>query len=227
LTQVDVLEGGRIVTDMLGRELQQMRASYGSNVVNFYAYVPPYAMEQVLPGAAAVKRTNLMEECYFLTRENQTWTAVGYRVSDPTNGVGSLYRFESSSTAAQTPVALFGRYNATPLTNMSKLLDGVVHFKVRAYNPAGQWITQNINTNNTDIFLSPTLSEVERYNFYSNALPAFVELEIGLLEDRTLRRAQSIPAGTARRTFLTNQVGKVHIFRMHVPVRNVDPDAYQ
>ena len=230
LTQVDVLEGGRIVTDMMSRELQQMSASYRGSATNFYVQLPPVApLQQSLPGVNLAKRTNLLEEMYFLTRENQTWTGIGYRVSNPVNGVGTLFRFEASASAAQSPDNLFAIYNNTALTNMSRVLDGVVHFKVRAFNPDGVWITDEINPpqDNTDVrFSTLTQGEIGFYGFRSNALPAAVEIEIGILEDRTLRRVQSIPVGPVRTKYLEDQAGKVHIFRLRIPVRNVDSAAY-
>ena len=65
--------------------------------------------------------------------------------------------------------------------------------------------------------------------FYSNKVPASVEIEMGVLEDKTLEHAESlIPVGNAAViNYLTNHVGQVHIFRQRVPIRNVDPTAYQ
>ena len=231
LTQVDVLEGGRIVTDLISRELQQMSASYRGSVTNFYVQLAPVTpLSQTLPGVTAVKRVNLLEEMYFLTRENQQWTGIGYRVSNRADGVGTLFRFETSASAAQSPDNLFAIYNNTALTNMSRVLDGVVHFKVRAFNPAGVWITDEINPPLDNTAVVPSLSrapgEIELYGFRSNALPASVEIEIGILEDRTLRRVQSIPVGPVRTKYLEDQAGKVHIFRLRIPVRNVDSAAY-
>ena len=64
-------------------------------------------------------------------------------------------------------------------------------------------------------------------SFVSNAIPASVEVELGILEERAAERARSITSPTARYNYLTNEVGKVHLFRWRVPVRNVDPRAYQ
>jgi hypothetical protein len=58
--------------------------------------------------------------------------------------------------------------------------------------------------------------------FLEQHVPAAVEL-VGILESRTPvgpvitdPTARPIPRGTS---------GKVHIFRLRVPVRNIDPDA--
>ena len=66
---------------------------------------------------------------------------------------------------------------------------------------------------------------------YSNTLPAAVEVELGVLEDRSIQRAESLPDGAAvswaRSNYLAQQAGKVHLFRQRFPIRNVDPSAYQ
>jgi len=71
------------------------------------------------------------------------------------------------------------------------------------------------------------LGEVGFYMF-SNTLPASVEIQLGLLEDRTLQRAESLANNpTAQMAYLSNHVGQVHLFRQRVWIRNVDPSAYQ
>jgi hypothetical protein len=61
----------------------------------------------------------------------------------------------------------------------------------------------------------------------NSVVPASIEFELGILEERTAARARAIANANRRRDYLTNQVGKVHVFRWRVPVRNVDPTAYQ
>jgi hypothetical protein len=63
---------------------------------------------------------------------------------------------------------------------------------------------------------------------FSNTLPASVEIEMGVLEDRTLQRAESlIPLASAQANYLAGAAGKVHVFRQRVSIPNVDPSAYQ
>jgi prepilin-type N-terminal cleavage/methylation domain-containing protein len=115
--QTDVLEGGRTVTDMMLRDLEQLTPS-GADATNFYVRAAQdlsgandlTPLTQNLPGAATPlrSRTNYLEDIFILTRQNQNWVGVGYcvRVADPTTGalypaqlgagqagVGSLYRF--------------------------------------------------------------------------------------------------------------------------------------
>ena len=66
------------------------------------------------------------------------------------------------------------------------------------------------------------------YVFYSNALPASVEVEMAMLEDSTLQHAESLSSSfTAQTNYLAEQAGAVHIFRQRIPIRNFDPSAYQ
>ena len=51
---------------------------------------------------------------------------------------------------------------------------------------------------------------------------------MGVLEDRTLQRAESLSASPAAEDkYLAQQAGAVHIFRQRVSIPNVDPSAYQ
>ena len=111
-------------------------------------------------------------------------------------------------------------------------MDGVAHFKLRAYDTNGMWITQDLHNprDNSDVRYSTTVApgEIGQYIFYSNAVPAAVELEIGILEDRAWDRFKSISHPTAQGNYIvSNTVGRMHVFRQRVPIRNVDPAAYQ
>jgi hypothetical protein len=231
LTQVDVLEGGRVNSEMLGRELQEISPSYVSSVRNFHVVTNSFnPLEQKLPGAGL--RRNVIEDLYFLTRRNQEWIGIGYRVSNPTDGFGSLYRYEYNATAMAGPAALFNRFYNAPLEEGSRVLDGVVHFIARTYSPGGKMITNSAFFSQGNVFVSTNafLGELDQQYFWSNAVPAFVEFEIGIIEDRTRRRAESIPdtpSPLPRRNFLAEQAGKVHVFRLRVPIRNVDAGAYK
>jgi hypothetical protein len=272
MTQTDVLESGRIVTDMMVRELEQMTPSglngANFNSGNFYSALinggsSPYATPTVyrpflqpLPGGNQ-QRTNLLDDVFFIIRQNQTWTGIGYFVRTNaafTGGwepVGTLYRFETNASVMDfsiPPVAassFFYGYKtavlpgptAPPGIRVSKILDGVVHFRVRAYDINGNWINPNIpipfNPVSTNILFNYTLATSANppyeanYYFYSNAVPAFVELELGILEQQTLERYRSIPVYTEQTNFLAHQAAHVHLFRQRIAIRNLDPSAYQ
>jgi prepilin-type N-terminal cleavage/methylation domain-containing protein len=240
VTQSDVLEGGRSVMGLLKGDLESLTPAYLNQtnfVPNFYAAVSNN-FTQPLTGSS-YSRTNVTQDVFFITRENQTWNGVGYFVRSnlPYSGLvgapGVLYRFETNYSVAQfaqNPNVFFTAYDLArrginPTNGVSRLLDGVMTFKVRAFDTNGFWIM----TNHMNIVATNTaFGEVAQYDFYSNALPASLEIELGVLEDRALQRIESLGGSFQVQTnYLAQQAGKVHLFRQRIPIRSVDPSAYQ
>ena len=58
------------------------------------------------------------------------------------------------------------------------------------------------------------------YIFRGNALPAYLELELGILEPDVLEAYKSFVNFKMARDFLSKQVGKVHLFRQRIPIRS-------
>jgi len=251
-TQVDVMESGRATIDLIGRELAVIAPAQLSKVVNFYAELPfDPPLRQALPGISTAQRVNVIQDLYFLTEENQTWKGVGYLIANRAAGVGTLYRYEMSTRSPVSPQDMFVNFYSNysdgggtnkviislnqPLDNelklnINRIMDGVVHFRVSAYNPEGFWITNQFlygAQSNLSMSASSLIpGEVGYLSMYSNLVPASVELEIGVLEDAALAKAKAIPNLNRRYDYLTNQASRVHLFRVRVPVRNVDPNAY-
>jgi hypothetical protein len=263
LTQTDVLEGGRSAMGMIKSDLEGMTPSFGvsNGAVNFSIAVLATGtntpLVQLLTGISDpnTRRTNVLEDIFILTRQNLTWTGVGYVVDTlSTNYFNPLYRFsQSMNVAAQNaPAILYTNFllnspaiTRNPIapgnTNMSHLMDGVVDLRVRAYDPNGIWMTngygfdQPITVKNV-WFSAPDLGEVW-FIMYSNTLPASVEINLGVLEDRAIQRALSLPNVApawvqsnylAGRADLAGRAGQmVHVFRQRVWIRSVDPSAYQ
>jgi type II secretory pathway component PulJ len=209
------------------------------------AALQPYSLNQPLPGGT-VQRQNILQDFIFMTREGQEWKAIGYAVVY-TNYIGSLYRYETNYSAVSDgwPSAVYQAYNtffsANPVASSpSRVMDNVVNLRVHTYDHLGRLISPNYNYLN-GYPNSPTLNlnQVEpawgpRYDdvlvrFYSNALPAYVEIELGILEGKTADRARAIGEDSlnAQQIFLEKQAGKVQIFRQRIPIRNVDPSVYQ
>jgi type II secretory pathway pseudopilin PulG len=253
VTQSDVMEGSRAAMDLITTDLRGLTPSTGTNYgpVNFFVldnayngylalnYVP---LQQSLPGSS-IFRTNLLNYFFMLGRENTKWIGIGYAVN-PTNTstLYPLYRFYAETNIAASPQGLFNAFTNTvnngQWTNMSHVMDGVVHLVVRADDPNGVWMTNGYTANQKLTaqnvwFSAPQWGEVGCY-FYSNTVPAAVEIQLGVLEDRVLARAESrgIPGQPpflvpAQWSYLTNQSGAVHLFRQRVTIPNVDPSAYQ
>ncbi len=62
--------------------------------------------------------------------------------------------------------------------------------------------------------------------FMKEAVPAAVEIELGILEPPILKRYQSIPIPLAQRQYLSNHIAEVHLFRQRIGIRNIDFTAY-
>jgi prepilin-type N-terminal cleavage/methylation domain-containing protein len=230
-----------------------VKGYYSTSPVNFYANTNlynatyPQPLLQSLAGSS-VLRTNVLENFFILSRGNlngsPAWFGVGYAVNPAaTNDLNPLYRFYMTTNveASPNPAILFNTFmtnvvvantNAYTSPNWSHLLDGVVHLTVRAYDTNGIWMPNgyasvtNITAKNV-LFLPSALGEGGFYMF-SNTLPASVEIQLGVLEDRALRRAETWPNGSPHQTnYLAGQAGAVHIFRQRVTIPNVDPSAYQ
>jgi type II secretory pathway pseudopilin PulG len=279
MTQVDVLEAGRSVTDLLARELEQITPSQLTNTVNFYAQLSPFfspPLMQGLPGnpvgaSGQVSRTNIVQNFFFLTQNNQNWIGTGYAVMPLYNqaGVGALYRFTTNvnratigQLLASFQVALVrdlqNLTNGRPATNFQRVADGVVHARLRTFAPDGFPIVATkpptngqfriigtnglpafnalnfplyTNVHNTLFIRNGAIPDVVDCSFVSNAVPAYVEFELGILEPPVLERYKSIGSSSPalqgiQRQFLSNHVAQVHLFRQRIAVRNVDFKAY-
>jgi type II secretory pathway pseudopilin PulG len=252
ITQTDVLEGGRAAVDMITQDLKEMSPSFGwsNNVVNGFGSVnfcvtnfnTYSSLNQSLVGVGDpnTQRTNIVENFFILSSGNNngvpTWYGTGYAVYlSPTN-LYSLYRFSahqpmaSANSASNLFYVGFENFLSFPNnTNYSHLMDGVVDLRVRAFDANGAQIIfnrKNIATNSM-VFSGESIPGEVGCLFYSNTLPASVEIEMATLEDRTLQRAGTYPNNSpAQSSYLAQQAGKVHVFRQRVAIPNVDSAAY-
>ncbi len=253
MTQTDQMEGGRMLSELMLRDLEQIQASGQPTGMNFYTQIPQsyYPLAQSMP-AGTVARTNVLQDLFFVTRANQTWSGVGYFVRSNGVGigvqtfpdiVGTLYRFETNM-----PVALFNGSNAFQqflvatnggIGSVSKIMDGVVEFSVHCYDTNGILMTHISRTNFVNNFNSLLITdsllgdpnyvpgEERSYAFSNTVVPAYVEVQVGVLEPDVLKRFNSIPDPTVRSNFLASHAGNVQIFRQRIPIRDVDPSTYQ
>jgi len=242
MAQTDQLEGGRMFTDLIVRDLQQITPTFETNGVNFYTQIPNYPLLlQTLP-ASSYPRTNILENLFFMSRYNQTWSGIGYFVrTNPSvfgnmNPVGTLYRFETNVSRSQISGDAYLPYltylNATNPFNISKILDGVVEFRVRSFDPNGFVLTNGTQSIESNLFVTISNSfniapgEVEFSAYSNNIVPAYVEVQVGVLEPAVLKRYNSIPDPTVRSNFLAAHAGNVQLFRQRIAIRNADPSAY-
>ena len=174
-------------------------------------------------------------------------------VFDDSNGwVGSLYRFSITNQFRNGPFdrvsAAFLRPDLSP-TNMSRIADGIVHLRVRplaangfpvvsdgahtyglartnAFLPADEQSLSSGYGIVPNVYTVPMRKAPDRMlgcYFFNTAMPAAVEIEIGILEARVLQRYKSIPPGApAARNYLAAHAAEVHLFRQRIPIRNAD-----
>jgi type II secretory pathway pseudopilin PulG len=254
VTQADVMESGRATMDLMTGDLRAMAPSSGQSnnltgAANFYAAVtnfvsPPSPLVQPMVGGNST-RMNVLENFFILSRGSAngvaTWYGVGYAVATnaPSGSLYSLYRFTTSHPVASVDPAFmftneFRNFLLNITTNSSHLMDGVVSLTVRAYDVSGGLMTNSITysgaqiaTNKNVLYFPPVLGQVG-FEMFSNTLPASVEIEMGVLEDRALQRAASLGGSyQAQSNYLAGCAGQVHVFRQRVSIPNVDPAAYQ
>ncbi|MDR3457814.1 MAG: hypothetical protein P4N60_10245 [Verrucomicrobiae bacterium] len=258
VTQSDILEGSRAAMDMITADLRKMTVANGntsyanrdvnfctvSNGFNYTPYGSPSYLPllQSLPGSPNSSRTNLLQYFFILGRENTKWTGTGY-VVDTTSGnpLYPLYRYHWEIPTVNPPRMLFTNFlaqiNNGTWTNMSHLLDGVVHLVVRPSDANGVWLGNAYNLGQFPplgaFFYNPSPNELN-VDFSGAAVPGSVEVQMAVMEDRALARATSLPFTTPvplsndRRTiYLSGQSGAVHVFRQTVTIPNVDRSVYQ
>jgi hypothetical protein len=185
-------------------------------------------------------RANVQENFFILSSGNQngvpTWFGVGYAVvaNAPDGSLYSLYRFSANHPMAMAgePGNLFyvdfQNFLAEP-TNASHLMDGVAGLRLHAFDINGALINTNVPGSVMRTNPLPSIPGEAGYVFYSNAVPASVEIEMAAVEDRTLQRAESFGSYQGATNYLSRPdlSGKIHVFRQRVSIPNVDPAAYQ
>ena len=231
--QVDVMEGGRAAVELISRDLEQMTELGLAGATNFYvdSWSPPFLQSLPSPTNVISVRTNFQQELFFTSRFNKQGSGIGYRIV-PALGVGSLYRYVDAVPAAfLTPNLLSSNFFRFANTNypavFQRVTDGVVHFRVTAFDSLGRPIEPyepRVNWTNryAAVFVTNELHATwPRYVFTNSAVPASVEIELGILEPYILERYRSMTNNRSVATkYLARQAARVHLFQQRIPVRS-------
>lgn len=157
MSQVDVLEGMRATTDLVGRDLESIAYVPLTRYTNIYitksAYNQSVALENLSKGELL---TTVFQDVFFHQRAGDQWSAIGYWVGPSASNtttavsVGRLYRFAISASNQQIRSlngasdqdarnALLSAFKnpVLRLTNSAPVVDGVVHFRIMAYGESG------------------------------------------------------------------------------------------
>lgn len=117
-------------------------------------------------------------------------------------------------------------------TNASRVLDGVLNFKVTAFDSVGRPFNIFYPTNQLPVrpangtvppvglrHLSGGL--VTEASFTGPYMPAYVEVEVDALEPRLLDQYRALPDNPAiRNRYITNNLARVQSFRQRIPLRS-------
>jgi len=225
----------------------------GSNLpVNFFVSdytfsqpTPPTPLYQALISSpSGAQRTNNLENIYILSKGNlngvPSWIATGYSVGQqlPDGTLYPLYRFYMTTNVSSGVDGVARMFNTfvffqyTNSANWSHMIDGVINLTARSYDTNGVLMTNGyinpspINILPHFVYFTQGTNGLTDTVFFSNAVPASVQIDLATLEDRTLAHAEGL-SGAQQSNYLANAAGHVHLFRQRVWIRNLDRTAYQ
>lgn len=246
INQVDTLEGGRAAMEIAKNDLQHITPSGVWNFRNFSAIPvrgPEVIGEVNNPPAQRQLVTNILQELLFLTKANNKAEFIGYRFYDPDDdGIATLMRFSHSTNFAKLKIhtnnilndpatgvnGMFVRpvmdANTNSINGFQKVLDGVVHFRVIPYDEYGyEWTPDraavtNLNSVTPMITVTnDTKLGIPSYYFDNDKAPAFLDLELGVLDPQVVKRLQGQPA-PARQNIYNREAGSIHLFRERIEI---------
>jgi hypothetical protein len=157
-------------------------------------------------------------------------------------GVGTLYRSARPCFQGNSQVPIFetttnhldGLFhflrankdvtNANLSLRPTPVIDGVVHFRVRPVlglvNPLRPSLPRIDSPDYPYIHVFPDVVPGESSYFYiSNRLPAYVDVELGILEPQVFDRLKAMPDAARAREYLQKRAGRGHLFRQRVQLR--------
>jgi prepilin-type N-terminal cleavage/methylation domain-containing protein len=270
--QTDVMEGGRFAMALLVSDLRSLTAAGVTPETNFISTLSPainvpmlsalqndlYSRYYVggrpadwggyVPVVQALnvrneRRTNVLGEVFLHSRTGARSSGVVYRVLNARGGVGTLARYAyEHPNRFVAPGTLSAACLLQPAASFAQVLDGIVHFRVQAYDPLGYpmtalnrgWYGDLAGTSHpnlgyrlgVDLMLEPDprVATESLVMFRSNALPAAIEVEIGILDPESLAQFRALPEGSVfAERFLSNRAAQVQLFRQRIPIWQAPP----
>ena len=210
---------------------------------------------QAGPGSRDVihRDATFSELYYMLPIRDRLWSAAGLFVASETdasqsvpviNGVesvGTLYRYQAPSTVfVRGPGATTALGKLTSdlvnntsfarnrrATNSTRLLDGVVFFRVLPYGGSGlplDAVSIAPNLTLTNIVIARPQGSPNTYltTFTGAAMPNAVEVEFGVLPPKSLIQYRSVP-DNLKAGYLTKHAAEILLFRQRIALRSAIP----
>lgn len=243
LVNVDVMEGGRSAVELIGREMEQMEPSHRPFGTNFFSELQqgggtfsPIVL--TIPGGNTPPFTNFLDRVFFVNRSdagNRTdeWYGRGFRVLDTNNFndssgvlVGTLYRFDASTTTNLGVETLKRGFDNPPqdlIDNkfLHRIIDGVVHFQMKVFDVNGREYGLAGASNTVPYITYDNIYGIPELAFVNDRLPAYVELELGIIEPQVYLQVKPLLAANRALAlnFLNTHANKIHYFRQQIPIR--------
>ena len=237
LVNVDVMEGGRSAVELIGREMEQAEPSHLSFGTNFFSELQqgggtfsPIVL--TVPGGNTPPFTNFLSRVFFVNRSDE-WYGRGFRVLDTNNFndssgvlVGTLYRFDVTTNNSGTLERFMKVFDQTPQsqidnTNLHRIIDGVVHFHLKAFDVNGREYGTVGASNTVPYITYDNIYGIPELAFVNDRLPAYVELELGIIEPQVYLQVKPLLAQNRALAlnFLNTHANKIHYFRQQIPIR--------
>ncbi len=241
--QADIMEGGRATMNLIVRDLQEMTACQlilnpPFQVTNF-AVVPAIGADWRYQDLVSGNwRPNMLQEICFLSRNGDVWTGTSYRFSNAVSGVGTLYRVVTNRPAQTlyldqsnllqhvSRVVCETTYPNPAEPIYYRVVDGVVNLTITPCDARGIPYTTYFDTNSYNLRFDSSAGVTGVYAFMADALPAYLDIELAVLEPATLTRFNAQweidePTGIPTRAtnYLARHIGQTHIFRQRVAIR--------
>jgi type II secretory pathway pseudopilin PulG len=232
--QVDVMENGRAAISMITREMHEATATGLHDVTNLVIVPARQGIQTSQVLSSGDVRDNFLQDLCFLQRRNDDWNGIAYRFTNAWTGVGTLVRYSWSWTNESNPflnentksnLSLSVFRQPTGFDYGSQILDGVVHFQIEAYDAEGLLHRTYAPIDNGHVRFDHA-NQV--YGFLSTNLPAYLDIELRVLEPATLARfrARAETDLTRATNYLAAQIGRTHVFRQRIPVRSAATIAF-
>ena len=117
-------------------------------------------------------------------------------------------------------------FNAPPQsqidnTNLHRIVDGVVHFRMKVLDVNGREYGIAGASNTVPSITFNNVYGIPELAFVNDRLPAYVELELGIIEPYVYLQVKPLLAAnrSAALNFLNTHANKIHYFRQQIPIR--------
>jgi len=233
LRQSTMADAGRTIVDMMSADLSQASDAQDPAITNLFCHWWTTNFTYQYEDASTIAyRTNQLQDIFVLVHTNTQWLGIGYAVSNWGPGVGTLYRYLLSTNAPLLDNSLFeGFFNGfTPAFGLhfDRVADGVIHLKIRAFDPFGNEYPQGLDYARAEPFYDFGYPAPAHTNTLPNSLanevpeaglPNSIQLEVGVLEPEVFEQLRSLPANSAAQTnFLGKAGGHIQVFRQNIPI---------